>query len=143
VLKKFSLNLQEFRKDCFYPMLTFVSKGSRRFLWLGSLRPLICTDQNGHRTTELLQALSHLVCHLCSVQLSFSSLFLQVGDKDNMYSPQSGLVEAAMAAEQLPLSCLLCPYQHSQRAWWPLIAHTNKSLEQMFHFGGGTLKCIV
>lgn len=42
VLKKFPLNIQELRKDHFYPMLRFVSKGSRRFLLVGSLLPLIC-----------------------------------------------------------------------------------------------------
>lgn len=43
VLKKFPLYIQELRKDHFYPMLRFVSIGSRRFLLLGSLLPLICS----------------------------------------------------------------------------------------------------
>lgn len=134
VLKKFPLYIQELRKDRFYPMLRFVSKGSRRFLLLGSLLPLICSGRV--RSTYGPHSGSSEPFRLPSAApLQLRRIFPQCDDQNCIASPQK-LVQGYLpqlqnCSHRLTFCFPVITAGEGRRLF---IADTNKSIKQMFRF---------
>lgn len=113
VLKKFPLYIQELRKDHFYPMLRFVSKGSRRFLLLGSLLPLICSRRV--RSTYGPHSGSSEPFRLpFAAPLQLRSIFPHCDDQNCITSPKSWFRGTCCSSRNAPIglpsgSLLLLP----------------------------------
>lgn len=132
VLKKFPLYIQELRKDRFYPMLRFVSKGSRRFLLLGSLLPLICSGRV--RSTYGPHSGSSEPFRLPSAApQQLRSIFPQCDDQNCIASPQK-LVRGTCHSSRTAPTGFCVPVITAGEARRLFIADTNKSFKQMFRF---------
>ena len=141
VLKKFPLYIQELRKDHFYPMLRFVSKGSRRFLLFRSLLPLICNRRV--RSTYGPHSGSSESFRLPSaVPLQLQQHFSRSVMIGTAYlCPKVGSVVPATAPEQLPWASPLCHCHYRQRN--PVAFYSTHSQQHQADvpFFWMTLKC--